>query len=111
VKAFPERSVPLNNANEKVDSLLLLAARCGKIKVFCYLTEIGADINIRNTNRDITRHKAAISGSVEIIKILLDKGMSVDLKNAKDSMPLRFSASKGNNKSSCRKSCFFNKCW
>jgi ankyrin repeat protein len=110
VKAFPERSVPLNNTNEKVDRPLLLAARCDKIKVFRYLTEIGADINICDTNRDIARHKAAISGRVEITKILLDKGMPADLKNAEDSMPLRFSASKGNNKSSCRKSCFFNKC-
>jgi len=33
---------------------------------------------------------------VEIIKILLNKGMSADLKNANDSRPLHFSASKGN---------------
>jgi len=33
---------------------------------------------------------------VEIIKIVLNKGMSVDLKNANDSRPLHFSASKGN---------------
>jgi ankyrin repeat protein len=33
---------------------------------------------------------------VEIIKILLYKGMPVDLKNANDSRPLHFSASKGN---------------
>jgi ankyrin repeat protein len=33
---------------------------------------------------------------VEIIKILLDKGMSVDLTNADDYMPLHFSASKSN---------------
>jgi ankyrin repeat protein len=32
---------------------------------------------------------------VEIIKILLDKGMSVDLTNADDYTPLHFSASKG----------------
>jgi hypothetical protein len=31
MKAFAERSVPLNNANQKADSPLLLAARCGKI--------------------------------------------------------------------------------
>jgi ankyrin repeat protein len=33
---------------------------------------------------------------VEIIKILLDKAMCVDLKNAKDSSPLHLSALNGN---------------
>jgi ankyrin repeat protein len=33
---------------------------------------------------------------VEIIKILLDKGMSVDMTNADDSIPLHFSAKNGN---------------
>jgi ankyrin repeat protein len=58
VKASAERSVPLNNANEKVESPLLLAARCGKKEILSYLTEIGVDINIHDTNRDIARHKA-----------------------------------------------------
>ena len=33
---------------------------------------------------------------MEIIKILLDTGMSVDLTNAEDSTPLHFLASEGN---------------
>jgi len=35
-------------------------------------------------------------GNVEIIKTLLDKGMSVELTNATDSTPLHFSAHCGN---------------
>jgi ankyrin repeat protein len=75
---LPKEVFLLNNANEKIDIPLLLVARCGKIEVFRYLTEIGADMNIRDTNRDIARHEAASSGSVEISRMLLDKGMSVD---------------------------------
>jgi len=69
-----------------------LGARYGKIEIFRYLTEIQADINILDINSNTALHHAAIMGSVEIIKTLLDKGMSVELTNAKDSMPLHFSA-------------------
>jgi len=64
--------------------------RCGKIEVFLYLTEIGN--TIRDINSNTALHHAAIVGSVEIIKILLDKGMSVELTKATDSMPLHLSA-------------------
>jgi len=69
---------------------LFLAVRCGKIEVFLYLTEIGN--TIRDINSNTALHHAAIVGSVEIIKILLDKGMSVELTKATDSMPLHLSA-------------------
>ena len=47
-------------------------------------------------DRYTANHHAAVSGSVEINKILLDKEMSVDLKNNNDSTPLHLSASKSN---------------
>jgi ankyrin repeat protein len=47
-------------------------------------------------DRYTANHRAAVSGGVEIFKNLLDKETSVDLKNANDSTPLHFSASKGN---------------
>jgi len=63
----------LNNADKNGETPLFLGARCGKIEVFHYLTEIGADINIRDINSNSTLHHAAVMGSVEIINILLDK--------------------------------------
>ena len=42
-----------------------------KLEVIRYLTEIGADINIRNAINNINLHLAALSGSVDIIKLFL----------------------------------------
>jgi len=55
---------------------------------FRYLTKIGADIDIRNANNNNTAlHLSDKSSSVDIIKLLLDKGMSVNLTNTNDSAP------------------------
>ena len=53
--------------------------------------ERSVGISIRNTKNDTAFHLGAISGSVEIIEILLYNGMSVDLRNGDDSAPLRLS--------------------
>jgi len=86
----------LNNANKNDATPLLLVARYGKTEVFCYLTEIAADINIPDTRKNTALHNAAFSDNLEIISILLDKGMYVDLTNAENSMPLHLSALTGN---------------
>jgi len=49
----------------------MLATRNGKLEVVRYLTEIGADINIRIANNNTLLHLAALSGSVDIIKVFL----------------------------------------
>jgi len=48
----------------------MLTARNGKLEVICYLTEIGADINIRNAN-NTPFHLAAPLSRVQIIKVFL----------------------------------------
>lgn len=48
-------------------------------------------ISTRNAKNDTALHLGAISGSVEIIEILLYNGMCVDLRNGDDSAPLRLS--------------------
>ena len=56
---------------------------------FRYLTKIGADIDIRNANKNNTAlHLSDKSGSVDIIKLLLEKGMSVNMTDANVSTPL-----------------------
>jgi ankyrin len=51
--------------------------------MFCYIREIRAEINTLNARNinNTALHCAADSGSVNIIKLLLDKGMSVNLSN------------------------------
>lgn len=53
---------------------------------------ISALFNIPDTEKETALHNAAFLDIVEIIKSLLVEGMSVDLTNAEDSMPLHFSA-------------------
>jgi len=81
----------LNNANKNDATPLLLGAGYGKTEVFCYLTEIGTDINIPDTKKKHCSSQAAFSNNLEIIGVLLDKGMYVYLTNAEDSMPLHLS--------------------
>ena len=45
-----------------------------KLEVCRYVTQIGADINIRNAKNDTALHFAAASDSVDIINLLLDTG-------------------------------------
>jgi ankyrin repeat protein len=68
-----------------------------KSEIFRYLTEIGANINIskdKNYNNTLL-HYAAECGSVHIIKLLLDNGMSVNLTNTNNSTQLHVSAQSG----------------
>ena len=62
----------------------MTAAYDRKLEVCRYLSQIGADINIRNANNDTALHFAVASDSVDIIKLLLDTGMSVNLTNTHD---------------------------
>jgi ankyrin repeat protein len=62
-----------------VNTALLCAAYSGKLVIFPYLTQIGADINIRNGINNTALHYAAASASADIICLLLDKEMSVNL--------------------------------
>ena len=57
---------------------------------------LSALFNIPDAEKKIALHNADILDTVEITKILLDKGMSVDLINAENSVPLHISALIGN---------------
>jgi len=69
-----------------------LAPSYGKLKVFCYLTEIGADINNSGVNRHTAVHLARLLVSMVIVMGLLVKGIFDDLSEANDLSPLRISA-------------------
>jgi ankyrin repeat protein len=73
-KTLVGRGGAINSTNKYGVNLLMLFAEHGKLEIFCFLTEIGADSNICNTNNNKTAiYLAAASGSVDIIRLLLDK--------------------------------------
>lgn len=63
---------------------LFLAAGHSKLEVFHFLRKIAADINIHDVQSNTVLQQAAVSISVEIIKILVEKIMSVDVTKGDD---------------------------
>ena len=55
----------------------MMVAYSGKLEIFSSLIGMGADINIPDANNNIALHLATESFSVDIIKLLPDKGISV----------------------------------
>jgi len=79
------------NLHEKW-TLLHRASHCGQVEVVRLIVNRGANINIRDANKNTVLHIAAEKGSVDIMKLLLDKGMSVNLTDTEESTPLHLSA-------------------
>ena len=87
-QTFVERGAPVYNANNHGCTPLVLAAGYGYLDLFRYFTLISADINNRDADGNTALHSAAISVNVVFPKILLDKGITVDLTTAEVSTPL-----------------------
>jgi ankyrin repeat protein len=51
-KTLVERGCAINSTNKYGVTPLMVDAEHGKLDIFCFLTEIGADNNIRNTNKN-----------------------------------------------------------
>jgi len=95
-KTLVERGGAINSTNKYGVTPLMVVAEHVKLEIFCYLTGIGADNNIRNTNKNKTAfHLAAASRIVDIIRLLLDKGMSFNLNESDEITPLRVCAEFG----------------
>jgi ankyrin repeat protein len=94
-KALAERGAAINNTNKYGHTPLIMVALNRKLESFRYLKEIGADINILNAKNDTAVQFAAEFVSVNIMNLLLDKGMSVSLTKTGDFTPLHVSAGCG----------------
>jgi len=68
------------------------AAYRGKLEIVRYLIERGVDINNSDNNSITALHHAVESESVDIIKLLPDKEMSINLTNTYNNTPLHVSA-------------------
>jgi ankyrin repeat protein len=60
-KALVERGAAINNTNKYGNTPLMSAAYGGKLEMFRYLTERGANINIPNANKRTALHIAVAS--------------------------------------------------
>jgi len=69
-KTLVERGGAINSTNKYGVTPLMVVGEHGKLEIFCFLTEIGADNNICNTNKNKTAfHLDAASGIVDIIRL------------------------------------------
>ena len=68
------------------------AAYRGKLEIVRYLIERGVDINNSDNNSITALHHAVESESVDIIKLLPHKEMSINLTNTYNNTPLHVSA-------------------
>ena len=95
-KNLVERGSPLDTADNDGHTPLLLVVKQDKLDVFHCVTEMGSDTKIRDVNRNTALHIGAFSVSVEIIKALVDKRMSVKAINTYGRTALHVSAKCGN---------------
>jgi len=79
VRLLVKLGAPINQAENYYHlSPLHLAARSGDLETVRFLLERGADPQAREKDNDTAMYYAAISGSVEIAKLLEEKGLKVD---------------------------------
>ena len=87
-------NVPINYANEKGATALILAAQNGHLGVVKILLAHGANVNARATGsmNQSALSTAADKGHDEIVQLLLDHGAAVDLPIANGATPLLIAA-------------------
>jgi ankyrin repeat protein len=73
----------------------MMAVHYDKLEIFRYLTEIAAEINIRNTNNKTAPHMTAGSGILDIIELLLDESIAANLTDTDGNTPLHICAQFG----------------
>jgi len=75
--------------------LLTMAFRNCKLEDLHSFTEKGADVSVRDTKKNSAVHFPAVAYSVDIIRLLLGKRMSVRLTDRDDENPLHISVDFG----------------
>lgn len=68
----------IENENEDIDGLMVLAARYNKLNVVKYLIELGADIHAGD---DYALKVSATNGNLELVKFLVENGADIHAEN------------------------------
>jgi ankyrin repeat protein len=84
--------LPVNLADAKGNSLLMLASYHGNLDTARLLLEHGAKVDCRNDRRQTPLGGAAFRGYQEIIALLLKNGADIDADNGGGMTPLMFAA-------------------
>ena len=86
----------LNDLLNKISDDLYLAAYSGDVSMCQTLLVIGAKVNHRSgQNNDTPLHVASGMGRTPIVKLLIDKGASVNIKNKNGSTPIHLASQEG----------------
>ncbi len=81
-----------NLADEKGNTLLMLASYSGQFECAKMLLELGTDIDKRNDRGQTPLGGVAFKGNLEMVKLLLKFGAKIDADNGGGKTPLLFAA-------------------
>ncbi len=99
MKSLINRTDKINEANDRGQTALHIAAKAGKTAVIKALLDAGIDVNIADSDGDTALHIAAKIGNTKVIKTLLEKeGINVNEADNQGWTPLHLTAFKGNTK-------------
>jgi ankyrin repeat protein len=90
--------LPVNLADAKGNSLLMLASYNGNLETTRMLLEKGADVDYRNDRSQTPLGGVAFKGYEEIVTLLLSHGANIDADNGGGMTPLMFAAMFGRTK-------------
>jgi uncharacterized protein len=90
--AMLRHGLPVNLADAKGNSLLMLACYHGNLEIARMLLEHGADVDCRNDRCQTPLGGAAFKGCEKVIALLLEHGADVDADNGGGMTPLMFAA-------------------
>ena len=86
-----KKGANVNSTDSYGYSPLQVAASCKKVELSCIeqLLQKGADVNYKSKSNGFTSlHYATSSGSVDVVKLLLDKGADINALDNKGTTPL-----------------------
>jgi len=81
-----------NLADEKGNTLLMLATYNGQLECAKMLLELGVDVDKRNDRGQTPLGGVAFKGNLEMVKLLLKFGAKIDADNGGGKTPLLFAA-------------------
>src|SRR5690606_429787 len=92
LEAMLSAGLPVNLADLKGNTLLMLAAYNGNVDATRLLLRFGADVDRRNNRGQTPLGGVAFKGDLEIAKILLDAGADINADNGGGSTPLIYAS-------------------
>lgn len=92
-----EAGIPVNLADHKQNTLLMLAAYHGHVETVRLLLDHGARVDQRNDRNQTPLGGVAFKGDVEIAQLLIEAGADIDADNGNGMTPLMFARMFGRN--------------